>query len=114
VPTGEGITMRRGRRWDVPEDFWIFWWRRRALRTLLLQADLEPTGKGRAGTRSAPEFQRQIMDQMEAYGRYPMTGPVALGLHFHSVRKTPPSIHRAALQGRARRTSQTRTWKWST
>ena len=36
------------------------------------------------------------MDQMERYGRYPMTGPVALDLHFWAARRNPPGIHRAA------------------
>ena len=36
------------------------------------------------------------MDQMERYRRYPMTGPVALDLHFRAARKNPPTIHRAA------------------
>lgn len=66
------------------------------LRTLIMQADVEPAGKGPAGKRPAPEFQRQVMDQMDRYGRYPMTGPVALDLHFQAARRNPPSIHRAA------------------
>ena len=36
------------------------------------------------------------MDQMECYRRYPMTGPVALDLHFQAARRNPPSIQRAA------------------
>lgn len=88
--------MRLGRSWDVPDEFWILWWRSRELRTLIMQADVEPTGKSPAGKRSAPEFQRQVMDQMERYGRYPMTGPVALDLHFQAAQRNPPSIYRAA------------------
>jgi len=61
-----------------------------------MQVDVEPAGKSRAGKRSAPEFQRQVMDQMERYGRYPMTGPVALDLHFQAAQRNPPGIHRAA------------------
>ena len=61
-----------------------------------MQADVEPAGKCPAGKRSAPEFQRQVMDQMERYGRYPMTGPVALDLHFQAARRNPPGIYRAA------------------
>jgi hypothetical protein len=61
-----------------------------------MQVDVEPAGKGPAGKRSAPEFQRQVMDQMEQYRRYPMTGPVALDLHFQTARRNPPGIHRAA------------------
>jgi hypothetical protein len=90
------MTMRAFRPWDVPEEFWILWWRSRELRSLIMHADVEPAGKGPAGKRSAPEFQRQVMDQMEHYGRYPMTGPVALDLHFRAARRNPPSIHRAA------------------
>ena len=88
--------MRLGRSWDVPDEFWMLWWRSRQLRTLIMQADVEPAGKGPAGKRSAPEFQRQVMDQMERYRRYPMTGPVALDLHFQAARRNPPGIHRAA------------------
>ena len=36
------------------------------------------------------------MDQMAAWRRFPMTGPVALDLSFHSVHRNPTSIHRAA------------------
>jgi len=88
--------MRLGRSWDVPDEFWLLWWRSRELRTLIMRADVEPAGKGPAGRRSAPEFQRQVMDQMERYGRYPMSGPVALDLHFRAVGRNPPGIHRAA------------------
>ncbi len=92
----KGMAMRLGRSWDVPDEFWLLWWRSRELRTLIMRADVEPAGKGPAGRRSAPEFQRQAMDQMERYGRYPMTGPVALDLHFRAARRNPPGIHRAA------------------
>ena len=87
--------MRRGRSWDVPDEFWRLWWHSRQLR-LIMKVDVEPAGKGRAGRRSAPEFQRQVVDQMEQYRRYPMAGPVALDLHFRATRKNPPIIHRAA------------------
>ncbi len=88
--------MGLARSWDVPDEFWMHWWRSRQLRTFVQQVDVEPAGKGPAGRRSAPEFQRQVMDQMERYHRYPMTGPVALDLHFHAARRNPPGIHRAA------------------
>ena len=71
--------MRLGRSWDVPDEFWMLRWRSRQLRTIIIQADVEPAGKGHAGKRSAPEFQRQVLDQMERYRQYPMTGPVARG-----------------------------------
>jgi hypothetical protein len=90
------MMMRFGQCWDVPDEFWILWWRSRELRTLRMHVDVEPASKGAAGKRSAPEFQRQVMDQMERYGRYPMTGPVALDLHFQGARRNPPGIHRAA------------------
>src|SRR5260370_9960365 len=90
------MTMRLGRSWDVPDDLWLLWSRSRALRTLIMRADVEPAGKGPAGKRSAPEFQRQVMDQMERYGRYSMTGPVALDLHFRADKRNPPGIPRAA------------------
>ncbi len=86
--------MRPGRSWDVPDEFWRLWWRSRQLR-LVIKVDVEAAGKGPAGRRSAPEFQRQVMDEMEHYRRYPMTGPVALDLHFQSARRNPPTIQRA-------------------
>jgi hypothetical protein len=61
-----------------------------------MRVDVEPAGKGPTGRRSAPELQRQVMDEMESYHRYPMTGPVALDLHFDAARRNPPGIHRAA------------------
>ena len=88
--------MRPGRSWDVPDEFWRLWWGHRQLHNIIMQVDGEPAGKGPAGRRSAPEFQRQVMDQMESYRRYPMTGPVALDLHFRAARKNPPTVQRAA------------------
>jgi len=87
--------MGLSRAWNVPEEFWILWWRSREHRQLIIDVAVEPAGKGPAGRRSAPDFQRQVMDQMERYGRYPMRGPVALDLHFRAVQRNPPSIHRA-------------------
>jgi hypothetical protein len=37
--------MTVGRLWDVPEEFWILWWRSRELRTLIMQADVEPRAR---------------------------------------------------------------------
>jgi hypothetical protein len=82
-------------RWDVPEEFWMLWWRSREHRQFVIDVTVEPAGKGRRGRRLAPEFQRQVMDQMERYGRYPMRGPVALDLSFRAARRNPPGIHRA-------------------
>jgi len=87
--------MGLGRAWDVPEEFWILWWRNRELRQLIIEAEVEPAGKGPSGKRSAPEFQRQVIDQMEHYRRYPMRGPVALDLHFRATQRNPPTIQRA-------------------
>jgi hypothetical protein len=70
--------MVADRAWDVPEDFWIHLWRSREHRQLIIDVPVEPAGKGRGGRRSAPEFQRQVMGQMERCRRYPMRGPVAL------------------------------------
>ncbi len=61
--------MRPGRSWDVPDEFWGLWWGHRQLRKLVMQVDVEPASKGPAGRRSAAEFQRQVMDQMESYHR---------------------------------------------
>ena len=88
--------MRPGRSWDVPDEFWRLWWGHRQLRKLIMQVDVEPAGKGPAGRRSAAEFQRQVMDEMERYRRYPLTGPVALDLHFRAARRNPPTVQRAA------------------
>ena len=87
--------MGLSRKWNVPEEFWILWWRSREYRQLIMDVVVEPAGKGPAGARSAPEFQGQVMDQMERHHRYPMRGPVALDLHFRAAQRNPPSIHRA-------------------
>jgi hypothetical protein len=87
--------MGLSRTWNVPDEFWILWWRSRERRQLIIDVEVEPAGKGPAGRRSAPEFQHQVMDQMERYHRYPMRGPVALDLHFHAAQRNPPSIQRA-------------------
>ena len=87
--------MGFSRTWNVPDEFWILWWRSREHRQLIIDVLVEPASKSPAGKRSAPEFQRQVMDQMEQYRRYPMRGPVALDLHFRAARRNPPSIQRA-------------------
>ena len=87
--------MALSRTWDVPDEFWMLWWRSREHRQLIIDVAVEPAGKGPAGKRSAPEFQRQVMDQMERYHRYPMRGSVALDLHFRAAQRNPPSIYRA-------------------
>jgi hypothetical protein len=89
------MAMRLGRSWDVPDEFWGIWWRSRQI-PLIMQVDVEPAGKGPVGKRYAPEFQRQVMDAMERFRRFPMTGSVALDLHFQTARRNPPGIHRAA------------------
>ena len=60
--------MGLSRRWDVPDEFWLLWWRNREHRQLIINLPVEPASKGRAGQRMAPEFQRQVMDRMEEYG----------------------------------------------
>jgi hypothetical protein len=87
--------MGLSRTWNVPEEFWMLWWRSRVHRQIVIDVAVEPASKGPAGKRSAPEFQRQVMDQMERYHRYPMRGSVALDLHFRAAQRNPPSIHRA-------------------
>ena len=42
----KGVTMGFGRSWDVPDEFWMLWWRNRQLRRLIMRADVEPAGKG--------------------------------------------------------------------
>jgi len=88
------IVTRLSRRWDVPDEFWLLWWRNREHRQLIIDVPVEPASKGPAGKAMAPEFQRQVMDRMEEFGRYPMTGPVALDLHFRAARRNPPVIYR--------------------
>jgi hypothetical protein len=61
-----------------------------------MRVEGEPERKGRGGKRSAVAFQQQVMDEMERYGRYPMTGPLALDLHFTAARRNPASIHHIA------------------
>jgi hypothetical protein len=65
-------------------------------RTILVKVDEEPERKGRRGSRSAASFQRQVLNDMEAFGRHAFTGPVALDLHFVSERKNPPAIYSLA------------------
>lgn len=84
------------RSWDVPEDFWILQWRVRWARKLIMRIEGEPTRKGDRGKGSATGFQRQVMDEMERYGRYPFTGPVALDLRFKALRRNPPIIYNVA------------------
>jgi hypothetical protein len=84
------------RSWDVPENFWILQWRVRWARKLIMSIDGEPTRKGDRGKREAASFQRQVMDQMERYHRYPFAGPVALDLHFRAMRRNPPVIYHVA------------------
>ena len=87
--------MGLSRTWNVPDEFWMLWWRSREHRQLIIDVAVEPAGKGPVGRRSAPEFQRQVIDQMERCRRYPMRGPVALDLHFRAAQRNPPSIYRA-------------------
>ena len=65
-------------------------------RTILAKVDEEPERKGRRGSQSAASFQRQVLNEMEAFGRHAFTGPVALDLHFVSERKNPPAIYSLA------------------
>ncbi len=85
--------MGLSRTWDVPDEFWLLWWRSREHRQMIIDVTVEPASKGPTGKRLAPEFQRQVMDQMEHYRRYPMQGPVALDLHFRATRRNPPMIY---------------------
>jgi hypothetical protein len=80
----------------VPENLRMSVWSLRRYRALRFAVNGEPARKGRSGSRAAISFQRQVMDQMEAWRRFPMTGPVALDLCFRSLLKGPPAIHNAA------------------
>ena len=53
-----GPAMLAGR---LPEGLGILRWRARQARTIIMKVDGEPERKGRAGRRSAAEFQRQVM-----------------------------------------------------
>lgn len=88
--------MARDRLWNLPEDMWVFQRHSRYSRTIILQVDGEPAQKGPSGRRSAPAFQRQVIEGMRQYGRHPFTGPVALDLHFTARRRQPPMIHNVA------------------
>jgi hypothetical protein len=89
------MRTQTGRRWDVPDEFWVLQWRGRWGRTLIMQVEGEPRRKSHNKTPAA-DFQRQVMDAMDSYRRYPFTGPVALDLHFRTTRRNPPSIYHAA------------------
>jgi hypothetical protein len=71
-------------------------WSIRRSRVLRLAVNGEPARKGRNGSRAAIRLQRQVMDQMTSWRRFPMTGPVALDLSFRSVHRHPPAIYHAA------------------
>lgn len=81
---------------SVPENLRMSVWSLRRHRALRLAVNAEPARKGRTGSRAAISFQRQVMDEMDAWRRFPMTGPIALDLSFQSVQKGPPAIHNAA------------------
>jgi hypothetical protein len=83
--------------WRVPDNFWIFQRRARWKRIFLIRIEGEPTQKRRRGSeRSAIDFQRQVIEGMELYRRYPFHGPIALDLHFTSTRSNPPIIYHVA------------------
>ena len=81
--------------WSVPDEFWLLLWRSWWGRTLVFQVEGEPRRKSPMQA-PALDFQRQVLDAMQSYRRYPFTGPVALDLHFRATRRNPPSIHHAA------------------
>jgi hypothetical protein len=81
--------------WNVPEEFWLLLWRSRWGRTLIVQVEGEPRRKNQKQAPAA-DFQRQVLDAMENYRRYPFTGTVALDLHFRATRRNPPSIQQMA------------------
>jgi hypothetical protein len=60
----------------VPENLRMSVWSLRRYRALRFAVNGEPARKGRSGSRAAISLQRQVMDQMEAWRRFPMTGPV--------------------------------------
>lgn len=82
--------------WDLPEDFWALQRQYRRARTMRLLVQGEPRRKGRLGRQFAASIQQQIIEQMQAYRRYPFTGPVALDLHAVAARRNPPGIHQVA------------------
>lgn len=89
------MPSRVGWGWNVPDEFWLLLWRSRWERTLVLTAEGEPRRKS-SKQGPAADFQRQVLDAMERYRRYPFTGPVALDLHFCATRRNPPSIQQVA------------------
>ena len=81
-------------RWNVPRDMWVLQQHARAKRVVRAKIDGEPQRKGSGGKRTAPVFQRAVIERMR--GRYPFKGPVALDLHLICMGKNPPSIHQLA------------------
>src|ERR1700727_1452860 len=81
--------------WNVPDEFWLLLWRSQWGRTLIVRVAGEPRRKSPKQA-SALDFQRQVLDGMESYRRYPFTGPVALDLRFRATRRNPPSIQQVA------------------
>ena len=39
------IVTRLSRRWDVPDEFWLLWWRNREHRQLIIDVPVEPASK---------------------------------------------------------------------
>jgi hypothetical protein len=83
--------------------FWDSWrgrqirWRRRWLRTRLLQIDGEPDQKGRRGLKGRMvAAQHGLIDQLEARRWRALTGPVALDVDFYTGARQPPALHRLA------------------
>ncbi|MEU4806585.1 hypothetical protein [Actinosynnema sp. NPDC023587] len=82
--------------WDSAEGRAMLWYRR-WLRVRRLRLDGEPEQKGRrgGGHRTACA-QRDLIEQLSAFGHGPLTGPVALDVSFHTGRAQPPAPHRLA------------------
>lgn len=83
--------------------FWDGWhgrqirWRRRWLRTRLLQINGEPDQKGRRGLEGRTvAAQHGLIDQLEERRWRALAGPVALDVDFYTCATQPPALHRLA------------------
>lgn len=82
--------------WEGPEGRQVLW-RRRWLRVRRLRLVGEPEQKGRrGGGHRAARAQRELVDQLAGFRHGPLTGPVALDIHFHSGKAQTPGPHKLA------------------
>lgn len=82
--------------WHEPQAQQLLW-RQRRQRTRRLRIDGEPEQKGRrGGGHRTARAQQALVEQLIERHQYPLTGPVALDVVFHSQRPQPPAVERLA------------------